>query len=218
MGMIIGLVLLALTALLMFFGAAKKVFDNYGIGYWIAFVAVGILIGCAFIPTFDTGAVTLNIAGSIAPIVFSVSFFLLARRTHEVWRGLVAFSVVASTYVATDLLLGLVANATVTTIVAGTLCGGAAYLVGKTRLASLCGVFSGVPIGDIISSAVGVAARGEKFAIGSFAAFDAAVLAAVVAVAIFAAVAAIRRALAERSKTPSPSPFDPDEYKRYFDE
>ena len=50
--MVIGLVLLGLTALMLFLGVAKKVFQNFGVPYLAAFVLVGALIGCAFIPSF----------------------------------------------------------------------------------------------------------------------------------------------------------------------
>ena len=86
--MIIGLVLLGLVAVLLFFGVAERVFKSFGVAYWLAFIMVGVLIGCAFIPSFSIGAVSFNVAGFIAPLVFAAVFFFLAGRTHEGRRAL----------------------------------------------------------------------------------------------------------------------------------
>ncbi len=220
--MIIGLVLLALAALLLFFGLAKKVFQVYGIAYWLAFIMVGVLIGCAFIPSFNIGSVTVNVAGFIAPVVFGVIFFVLATRSHEAWRAAIAMLSVAALYVSVRLLVEPVSDDVVTAITSGFLCGAVAYLVAKTRTASLAGVFTGVPLGDMIASAVGVYVSQSPMNFGSAATFDAAVLAGVFAVVLYETVAAIKRTMNARARksmeAETAREFDPDEYKRYFDE
>ena len=220
--MIIGLVLLALTVILLFFGIAKKVFNSFGITYWLAFIMVGVLIGCAFIPSFGIFNVSVNVAGFIAPLVFGIIFLVLARRSHEVWRSVVTLSVVAALYVSVILLVAPISDDVVTAITAGFLCGAVSYLVAKTRLASLAGVFIGVPLGDVIASAVNMYVSASPMSLGSAASFDAAVLAGVFAVVLYEAIAAIKRTMNARSRrvaeAEAAQEFDPDEYKRYFDE
>lgn len=221
-GMIIGLILLALTVILMFFGIAKKVFNSFGITYWLAFIMVGVLIGCAFIPSFKLFGASVNVAGFIAPVVFGIIFFVLARRSHEVWRAAVTAVSVTALYVSVILLVQPISDNVVTAITAGFLCGAVAYLVAKTRVAALAGVFVGVPLGDVIASAVNVYVSGSAMSFGSAASFDAAVLAGVFAIILYEAIAAIKRTMNARARraveAETAQEFDPDEYKRYFDE
>ncbi len=221
--MIIGLVLLGITALLLFFGIARRVFMSFGVPYLLAFVLVGVLIGSAFIPTFFIGSVSINAAGFIAPLVFSVMFLLLAKRTREVWRAVVALSASMAVYVAVLLLIAPITSATVTVISAGFLCGAVAYLVGKTELSALAAVFAGLPLGEAVASIVSYVSLGSGIALGTAATFDSVILAAVFAVALCEAIAAIRRTMNTRARknaleAETAEEFDPDEYKRYFDE
>ena len=221
--MIIGLVLLGITAFLLFFGIARRVFANFGVPYLLAFVLVGVLIGSAFIPTFYIGSVAINAAGFIAPLVFSVMFLLLAKRSREVWHSIVALSTSAAVYVAVLLLIAPITSVTVTVISAGFLCGAIAYLVGKTELSALAAVFAGLPLGEVVASTVNYFALGKAFSLGSAATFDAVILAAVFAVVLCEAIAAIRRTMNVRARksaleVEAAEEFDPDEYKRYFDE
>lgn len=97
-------------------------------------------------------------------------------------------------------------------------------MVGKTKLAALCSVFAGIPIGGIIASAVEFRVYGTALEFGSAAVFDAVILAAVTAVAIEEAVSAIKRMNSARAKanaaamTEAAEEFDENEYKKYFDE
>lgn len=221
--MIIGLVLLGIVAVLLFFGVAERVFKSFGIAYWLAFVMVGLLIGCAFIPSFSIGSVKINVAGFIAPVVFASVFYFLAVRAGEGWHAIVATSTVAALYIATELLIGPIADGTVTALVSGFLCGASTYLVGKSKIAALAAVFAGFPIGEIGAALVSAYAYGDAMRLGTAAAFDACVLAAVTAVALFETIAAIKRTVAARARrargeAEAANEFDADEYKRYFDE
>lgn len=222
--MIIGLILLGSVTVLLFFGVAERVFKSFGVTYWLAFVMLGVLIGSAFIPSFTVGSVTFNVAGFFAPLLFSAVFFFLAVRTREHLRAIVTTSVVAALFVSIDLLVSPVASDTVTAIIIGFLCGAVAYLVGKTKLAGLAAVFLGMPIGEVISSAVGLYVYGTEMRFGTAATFDAVILAAVFAVALYEAVAAIKRTVNARARARSGVPaeaaeeFDAEEYKKYFDE
>ena len=221
--MVIGLVLLGLTALMLFLGVAKKVFQNFGVPYLAAFVLVGALIGCAFIPSFSIGSARISVAGFIAPTVFASVLFFLAVRRREAWRALVSMTAVLAVYVAVRLLIDPITSATVTVIVAGFLCGAVAYLTAKTELAALAAVFAALPVGDVISGAVGLFVSETPITLGSAAVFDAVILAAVVSVVLYETVAAIKRTMNARARrslaeAEASEEFDPNEYKRYFDE
>ena len=219
--MIIGLVLLGLVAVLLFFGIAERVFKSFGVAVWLAFVMIGVLIGTAFIPTFTVGAVELNVAGFFAPILFAVVFFVLAVRLREAGRAAVVTAVTAALYISVWMLIAPITSDTVCVIIIGFLCGAVDYLVGKTKIAALCGIFAGMPIGDVISSAVGMYVYNTPLTIGTPSTFDAIILAAVTAVVIFESVSAIKRTMNHRAKAKAlietAEEFDPDEYKKYFD-
>lgn len=222
--MIIGLVLLGSVTVLLFFGVAERVFKSFGIAYWLAFVMVGVLIGCAFIPSFALGAATVNVAGFVAPILFGAVFIYLAARARELTHALVALSTVATLYIAVKLLLSPITGDTVTVVVSGFLCGSTAYLVGKTKTAALAATFGGFPIGEIAAMTVETFAFGSPIELGSAAAFDACVLAAVFSVVLYEAIAAIKRNMNSKARrmraenAEVSAEFDPDEYKKYFDE
>ncbi len=208
---------------MLFCGVAKKVFRNFGVPYLAAFILVGALIGCAFIPSFRLGSAVINVAGFIAPTVFAVVLFFLAFKRREAWRALVSLTAVAAVYISVRLLIEPITSTIVTVLVAGFLCGAVAYLTAKTELAALAGVFAALPIGDVVSGAVGLFVSGTPMAVGSAAVFDAVILAAVFAVVLYEAVAAIKRTMNARARkslaeAEAGEEFDPDEYKRYFDE
>ncbi|MCH5165475.1 MAG: hypothetical protein J1G01_03635 [Clostridiales bacterium] len=222
--MIIGLVLCGLVAVLLFFGIAEQVFKSFGVAYWLAFVIVGVLIGSAFVPTFTIGRVSFNIAGFVAPLLFAAVFFSLATKTHEAGRAIVTTSVVTALFIAIWLLIEPITNDTVTVIIIGFLCGAIGFLVGKTKIAALSAVFLGIPIGEVISSAVNVYVYGTQMRFGSAATFDAVILSAVFAVVLFEAIAAIKRTMNNKARAKAAlnaetaEEFDADEYKKYFDE
>lgn len=222
--MVIGLVLLSLVAVLLFFGVAERVFKSFGVAYWLAFIMVGVLIGSAFIPSFTIGAVEFNVSGFIAPLVFAAVFFGLAARTHEAMRAVVTTSVVAALFISVWLLIEPITNDTVTVIIIGFLCGAVAFLVAKTKLAALSAVFLGMPIGEVVSSAVNLYAHKTAMRFGTPATFDAIILAAVFSVALFEAIAAIKRTMNAKKRTAAlqnaetADEFNSDEYKKYFDE
>lgn len=221
--MIIGLVLCGLVAVLLFFGVAEQVFKSFGITYWLAFVLVGALIGSAFIPSFSIGAVSFNVAGFIAPLVFAAIFITLCARSREIWRAAVTATSVAAMFIAVRLLIEPITGETVTVVIVGFLCGAIGFLVAKTKLAALAAVFFGLPIGEAISSGVNAAVYGSPIQFGSAAMFDAVILSAVFAVVLFEAVSAIKRTMNKRAAVraelaETAEEFDPDEYKKYFDE
>ncbi len=214
-----------LVAVLLFFGIAERVFKSFGVAYWLAFVMIGLLIGSAFVPEFGIGNVKFNVAGFISPIVFAAVFYVLAARTHELMRALVTTSVVIALFVSVWLLIAPIANDTVTVIIIGFLCGAVTFLVAKTKLAALAGIFAGMPIGEVISSAVDLYVYDTPMEFGTAATFDAVILAAVFSVVLFEAVSAIKRTVNARNRARAANElsefaedFDPDEYKKYFDE
>lgn len=219
--MLTGLILLGIVAALMFFGLAGRVYKNCGMPYPLAFAIVGLLIGGAFIPAIRAGGATIGVAGFIIPLVISGVIIYLASRRRELMRSIVTAITVIAVYTSVELLFGLVASYSVTVTAQGLLCGLVAYLVGKTELAALNGVFLGVPLGEISTGVTEYFAYGHELSFGGSSAYNALVIAAIFSVVLYEIVYAVkhtvyrrrRRAAAETSDE-----LDPNEYKKYFDE
>ncbi len=219
--MIIGLVLLGCVALMLLFGVAERVFKSFGVAYWLAFLMVAVLVGCPFIPSIVVGEIiTIDVAGFIAPILFAIAFFVIAGRNRESMRAVIAMSAVAALFVAVRLLIDPIASDVVSALILGFLCGATAYLVAKTKVSALAAIFGGFPLGEGIAALVGFIVAGTPVMLGSAALYDAVILAAVFSVALYETVAAIKRTMNTRARVmaETANEFDPDEYKRYFDE
>ncbi|MCH5162837.1 MAG: hypothetical protein J1G38_05050 [Clostridiales bacterium] len=218
--MIIGLVVLGCVVVLLFFGITQRVLNSFGVAYWLAFIVIGALIASAFVPSFAIYGVSVSVSGFIVPSAVAVLFFAISGRAREAGHSAVTASAVLAVYVAVELLLAPVVNATVIAVVAGISCGAIAYVVGKTELVSVAGVFTGVVTGDVVAAVVEHFSYGSAMRLGSYGSFDAIVLGAVFSVILFEAVAAVKRRLnAKRSvMAETAEEFDPDEYKKYFDE
>ncbi|MCH5351787.1 MAG: hypothetical protein J1F39_07460 [Clostridiales bacterium] len=219
--MLVGLIILGIVAALMFFGVMGRVYKNCGMPFPLAFAVVGLLIGGAFIPAVRTSGATVGAAGFIVPLAVSAVFIYLASRRRELIRSFVATVTAAAVYTSVELLLVLVANDSVIVIVQGLLCGFVAYLVGKTELAALCGVFIGVPLGEVAVGVTNRFAYGEQFGIGGASAFNALIIAAVLSVVLYEVVYAVKYAANKKRRklaTEAAEEIDPNEYKKYFDE
>lgn len=218
--MIIGLVLLGCVVVLLFFGIAQRVFKSFGVAYWLAFIIVGALVASAFVPSFAIGEVTVSVSGFVVPIAIAVTLFIISGKTREAGHSAVAASAVLAVYVAIELLLAPVVGMTVIAVVEGVLCGAIAYIVGKTKTAAVSGVFAGIPLGAVTAAVVEKISYGEPMHLGHYGVFDAVVLAAVFSIVLFEATDAVKRSInAKRSVAAEVAEeFDPDEYKKYFDE
>lgn len=218
--MIIGLVLLGCVTVLLIFGIAQRVFMSFGVAYWLAFMLVGVMIASAFIPSFTVNGARISASGFLVPLAVAGVFLALALRTREAGHSAVAASAVLAVFLAVELLLFPIASEGIIAVTEGVLCGVIAYIVGKTKLASLFGVFMGVPIGVVAAEVVKAISYGRTMQLGSAHVFDCVVIAAVLAIVISETVAAVKRFNNAKRKlvAETAEEFDPDEYKKYFDE
>lgn len=218
--MIVGLVLLGCVTVLLIFGIAQRVFTSFGVAYWLAFVLVGVLIASAFIPAFTVNGARISASGFLAPLAVGFVFLFLSLKTRETGHAVVAASAVLAVFLAIDLLLYPIVADGYVAVIEGVLCGGIAFLVGKTKLASLFGVFFGVPLGVLSAEVVKIVSVGSQMRLGSAHVFDCVIIAAVLAVVISETVTAVKRHNNAKRKVIAEvaEEFDPDEYKKYFDE
>jgi hypothetical protein len=239
--MTIGLVLLAITALLIFFGLGERFLRKIGISNWLAFILTAALVLGVVLPDIRIGsAFSINLGGFLVPVVLVAIFCSLTGFNKDLVRSLLATVAVAGVAVATRMLIMPTSFATVLTasVIVGFVGGAVAYLIGMTRLSTLTAAVAGIVLGDIIVNILYryVLKTGSVVALGSGGVFDSVVLAAVFGVIIAEAIAAVKRTVnrgrvvrgslnAEASEDTNLSGNeldapngDEEEYSQYFDD
>ncbi len=104
--MTIGLVILGIVAVLIFFGVAEKFFRKIGISNPIAFLLVLALVIGAVVPNIRIGsAFEMNVSGFLIPIVLVVLFSVMVGFNSDLARAFVAMVAVAGVAVATGTLI-----------------------------------------------------------------------------------------------------------------
>ena len=195
--MTIGLILLSVLAILVFFGATERLFRRMGIANWLAFILVLALVAGAVVPQITIGqAFAMNVGGFIVPLVFAVALAVLIGWNAELFRAGVATLAVASAAVAARMLiLPVSAGMTVTaSVIVGFVGGAVAFIIAKTRLATLAAALGGIVIGDVVTSVIyRYFVDGSAVALGTRGVFDSLVIAAVFGVLLVEVIASIRK-------------------------
>lgn len=197
--MTIGLILLAIVAILIFFGVAERFFRKIGVPGWVAFLLVLALSLGAIFPSIRIGSVfSMNVGGFLIPLVAITVFMIMMGFKREMLRTMFAAIAVASVAVATRMLIPSNSTGMVVTssVIIGFLGGAVAYLIGMSRLATLAAAMSGIVIGDVITSLVYYfAIDGSPIALGSRGVFDSLIIASVFGVVLVEAIAGMKRAM-----------------------
>lgn len=201
--MIIGLVLLSLVAVMIFFGLTNKFFEKIGVASWLAFILVLALVLGAVLPTIKMGvAFQMSIGGFIVPLILAVLLMFMIGAGSDLARTFIAILAIASVAVSTRMLLaptntGMEILSSVIIGVAGAI---VACIIAKSKISILSAAIGGVVLGDIIVGLVyGFATSNTAGAVllGAFGTFDAIIISAVLAVSLSYVIDMIRRRGAE---------------------
>lgn len=224
--MTIGLVLLTVVAILIFFGLSDKFFKNLGVASWIGFILALALIVGAVIPDIVTGGFVMNIGGFIIPIVGMIVLAAFIGWNWELARMFFALLSVAAVAVATRMLIlpntgGMILAAS---LIVGFVGGTVAYIIGGTRLSTLASVMGGIVLGDLIVNLIYVyGIGGYVFSMGTRGVFDSIIIACVFGILLLEAVVTARRAISNKrvanTATHTESGEDVDnDFDDYFDD
>lgn len=224
--MTIGLVLLAVVAILIFFGLSDRFFKNLGVPAWLGFVlAIALIVG-AVIPDITIGGFVMNIGGFIIPIVGMIILAAFIGWGWDLARLAFAELAVAAVAVATRLLIlpdstGMILAAT---LIVGFVGGTVAYLIGGSRISTLASVMGGVVLGDLIVNLVYVyGIGGYVFSMGTRGVFDSIIIGCIFGILLLEAVVVARRSASNRRvanstmSTESGEDVD-DDFDDYFDD
>jgi len=196
--MTIGLIILALASVLIFFGATERFFRRLGIPNWLAFLLVLALIIGAVIPSVTIGRFSMSVGGFLVPIVIMIVLDVIMGISPELLKTAVATLAAAAVALSVRILLRPINGGMIigSSLIVGFIGGAVAYLIGGTRLSTLSAVMGGIILGDILTNLVYVFGIGNmSFSLGSRGVFDSIIIAAVFGIALYELVAIAKRSV-----------------------
>ncbi len=225
--MTIGLVLLAVVAILIFFGLSERFFKSMGVPEWLGFaIALALIVG-AVIPNISIGSgFVMNIGGFIIPIIGMIVLAFFIGANWDLARMFFAVLSVAAVAVATRVLIlpNTSGNILAATLIVGFVGGTVAFLIARSRVSTLASVMGGVVLGDLIVNLIYVfGIGGYVFSMGTRGVFDSLVVGCVFGILLLEAVVAARRVTSSKrvsSSTLNTESGDDvgDDFDDYFDD
>lgn len=200
--MTVGLILLALSALLIFFGLADRLFKTLKIANWIGFILILALSIGAIAPVLKIGDhFEMSIGGFLLPVLFMFAIGVVVFRRRLFLRAFAAQMLVMAVTVLMLFVFPVAApwQIVLNSVLTGLICGVIAYAAGGYREAVLYAVFGGLTLGELLMRLFDFfLISGQSVRLGSGMIFDAIIVAALAGV-VFAEVAArVRLFNAER--------------------
>ena len=86
--MSIGMILLTVVAVLVFFGVAQRVLDKLRLSDRAALILIALMFFGTLIPNIDLGIVRLSIGGALIPLGVCVYLLVRAGTAKERWRAI----------------------------------------------------------------------------------------------------------------------------------
>lgn len=181
----IGMILLAVLAVLIFFGLTDRFFAKMGVANWVAFLVVLAFAVAAVFPPLAIGSVTLSYAGFFLPVILAVVSMFAIGANGSLIRAIVAALAVAGVVLSTRVAFvpsGGYRNTLISVLIIGLSGGIVAYIIGQGRLAVFASLLGGIVLGDFISAMIFRFVLGESylFQLGQNGIFDSIVLAVIV--------------------------------------
>lgn len=183
--MSVGMVLLTVVAVLVFFGVLQRVLDRMYLTDRMALLLIAAMFIGTLLPNITVGMVAVNIGGAVIPLGVCIYLFCKANETRERVRALIGTAVTAAVVYGLSVLLPdepeqmwIDPN-----WLYGLSGGAVAWLLGRSRrCAFICGV-TGVILADIVTAVINWS-KGidQQLVLGGAGIGDTAVISGVVAV------------------------------------
>lgn len=209
----IGMIVLAITAVLLFFGVSNRFFAKTGVANWVAFLIVlAFAVASLFPPLTTERGVSFSFAGFVMPLLLGVVCLFALGANANLLRAIVGALSVAGIVIAARVALPPIDGyraAMPSIFLAGIAGGIVAFAVGQNRLSMLAAALVGAVLGDFITAMLFrfvLLSSGYLFALGQFGAFDIAVLATLTGGVTLEISHAIVRAVRRRRGKLSPAP------------
>lgn len=208
--MSIGMILLTVTAVLVFFGVAQRVLDKLHLTDRAALVLIALMFFGTLIPNLTIGNVSLSIGGALIPFGVCVYLLVKAGTGKERVRALIGSLVSAGIIYALSVYMPNEPEAIVIDpmFLYGIVGGVVAYILGRSRRgAFICGVL-GVMLADIAVAVVNWS-RGidQTLVLGGAGVFDAMIISGILGVVLAELVGEIIERFARGNERPVHSPI-----------
>ena len=209
--MSVGMVLLTVAAVLVFFGVAQRVLDKMYLSDRAALILIALMFFGTLLPNLQIGTVQIGVGGALIPV--GICVYLLVRagtwkeRLRAVLGALVCGGIVfaVSAYLLPDEPETLPIDPM---YLNGIIAGLIAYALGRSRRgAFVCGVL-GVLIADVIVAVVnGANGVAQPLVLGGAGVFDAAMISGLIGVILAELVGEIVERFARGTEKPVHSPI-----------
>ena len=219
--MIMGLIILGIFAIALFFEFGRKAFEGLMLSSWGAFLvilafAIGIIV--PVIPI--AGVYGISVGGFILPMIAMFALLYVVIRSKNVFRGFAAMLAVIA--VTTAILFVMPSDGMgwqiLTSFVIGIIAGGAAYLVTMDRAASVFALTGGVAFGDLIYCLINrFAMDGAPFTLGISTVYNALFVGVFIALAVAETAIYVSKSGRGKKITPA-SDFEAGQDESFDDE
>lgn len=204
--MSVGMILLTVVAILVFFGVAQRVLDKMHLTDRMALLLVGLMFFGTLIPNITIGSVTFSLGGAVIPLGVCVYLLIKADTNKERLRALLGAVLTGGIIYALSafLLPDEPEQITIDPLYLYGIVGGlVAYLLGRSRRgAFICGVL-GIMLSDIAVAAVNWS-RGihQQLVLGGAGVFDAMVFSGILGVVLCELIGEIAERITRGKKPP----------------
>ena len=202
----IGLITLAVIAVLIFFGLTAKYFANMGVPNWVALLIVLAFAVAAVFPPLMMNAVSISFSGFVLPLLLGIVAMFALGATSNLFRAVLGTLAVAGVTVAARVAYEPLdyTGAIPSILIVGIVGGVVSYLICGNRLSMLASITVGIVLGDFISAMLFrfvTFATGHVLRLGNYGVFDATVIGVAVGAITLEIAGLIMRSRARSTKT-----------------
>ncbi|MEG1775640.1 MAG: DUF1614 domain-containing protein [Clostridia bacterium] len=208
--MSIGMILLTVVAVLVFFGVAQRVLDKLYLSDRAALLLIALMFFGTLVPNIVIGTVSISPGGALIPFGVCVYLLIRAGTAKERIRAIVGAVITGGAVYALSVFMPNEPERMVIDpmYVYGLVGGLVAYLLGRSRRgAFICGVL-GVMLADIavaiVNNANGIA---QQLVLGGAGVFDAMIISGMLAVLLAELIGEILERFARGTEKPVESPI-----------
>ena len=201
-----GMLILTLTAVLVFFGIAQRVLDRMRLTDRQALVLVAAMFVGTLLPNVTLGRVSVSLGGAVIPLGVCIYLLIGAERGLEVARALIGAVLTAAAVYALSIFLPDEPEQLwiEPTLLYGMSGGIIAYILGRSRRAAFISGVLGVMLADVVNALV-LWGRGvdQQLVLGGAGLTDSVVISGMLAVLLAELVGEIVERI-QRGKKPAP--------------
>lgn len=208
--MSIGMILLTIVAVLVFFGVAQRVLDKLHLSDRAALVLIALMFFGTLIPNITLGNVSLSIGGALIPLGVCIYLLVRAGTAKERIRAILGSLITAGVIYALSIFMPDEPETIVIDpmYLYGIVGGVVAYILGRSRRgAFICGVL-GVMLADIAVAIVNwTNGVNQQLVLGGAGIFDAIIISGLLGVILAELIGEVVERFARGAQQPVKSPI-----------